>query len=219
MCVSSMRGPLLERMPAFERSRLRVSQDAVAATAALANGVHTPSEVTSVTSNINNNNESNALLDLLGGISDSDDVSVTVLETSATKSSSGLLSGLTLPTAPAPGAALNADILDLLGGIDATGLSAPAVNNGLASIDATTVNTPINNILDGLLNNSNNFSTTTLTNNAINASTSINNSISDSLITSSKYQSQNVFMIIFYFLKKLKSVLNYGDLGLSTPKG
>lgn len=174
-----MRGPLLERMPAFERSRLRVSQDAVAATAttaALANGVHTDTQPTQHHNN-NNNESSNALLDLLGGIGETSD---TTSSNSATATITTTKAGA--PLSSGPNTTLNADILDLLGGIDAGGgggMAPTTVNNGVIPTPAGNATT--NNILDGLLNNDN-YCTSTLANNAINSTSSIGNSTPISIL-------------------------------------
>lgn len=130
----AMRGPLLERMPPFERSRLRVAEEPVA------NGVqenlHTePAAVVTPPQP----SDSSALLDLLGGMDDTPSVPAPVAD---------------------PSTKVNSDILDLLGGLD-TPQPTPVIaeTNG------------VNNILDGLLNNSNNYSSinNTLANNVINS--------------------------------------------------
>ena len=120
-----MRGPLLERMPPFERSRLRVSQEAAAASAAasdtpVANGVgaHTnggeaPAPPT----------DSSALLDLLGVMDDTP-----------------------VPAVSKPAPAMNSDILDLLGGLDSSPPAKPPTD-----ITPSPLGGDSTNILDGLL--------------------------------------------------------------------
>ncbi|XP_018019345.1 AP-1 complex subunit gamma-1 isoform X2 [Hyalella azteca] len=169
----SMRGPLLERMPPFERSRLRVSQDAAAANAAaaaaaapLANGLHNNNNNDAVAAvQAPSQSDSNALLDLLGGLDDSaNDVPVQV------KSA---------PLPPAGTGSLNSDILDLLGGLGGGGggdsggtLISRTVNNG--GILDTGLGSASNNLLDDLLNNSSsNLNNSTLANNTINSTNSL----------------------------------------------
>ncbi|XP_042889481.1 AP-1 complex subunit gamma-1-like isoform X3 [Penaeus japonicus] len=145
---SHMRGPLLERMPPFENNRI-TENDKVA----LTNGVDASpdnqallNDFTAPNNNANENFESNALLDLLGGMDPGENNTV---QTSTTPAP------ITAP-APAPVPAVNSDILDLLGGLD----SAPA-----APVPATNMNDTVSSgqstnasnsafLLDGLLNNS-----------------------------------------------------------------
>ncbi|XP_053638784.1 AP-1 complex subunit gamma-1 isoform X6 [Cherax quadricarinatus] len=100
-----MRGPLLERMPPFEGTRAGTEQDK----ATITNGVDTPldnesllNDLTSPNNNAHETSESNALLDLLGGMEPGD--SDTIKSTSTSIS-------LTVASTPS----VNADILDLLG--------------------------------------------------------------------------------------------------------
>ncbi|XP_069185793.1 AP-1 complex subunit gamma-1 isoform X3 [Procambarus clarkii] len=142
-----MRGPLLERMPPFEGTRASAEQDKMAIT----NGIDASpdnhsllNDLTSPNNNAHETNESNALLDLLGGMEPGDN------ETVPATSTAGVLS------VPSTMPAVNADILDLLGGLD----SGPAAPVPASNMNDTTTPAQLPNssnaayLLDGLLNNS-----------------------------------------------------------------
>ncbi|XP_071534439.1 AP-1 complex subunit gamma-1 isoform X2 [Panulirus ornatus] len=143
---SHMRGPLLERMPPFEGTRAGAEHEKVAIT----NGVDTSPDNQSLLNDLaspNNNafeaNESNALLDLLGGMEpgDNDKVQAT---------------NMPVVTAASTAPTVNADILDLLGGLD-SGPAAPATATNMNdSMPSTQLPNSSNAafLLDGLLNNS-----------------------------------------------------------------
>ncbi|XP_037788678.1 LOW QUALITY PROTEIN: AP-1 complex subunit gamma-1-like [Penaeus monodon] len=143
---SHMRGALLERMPPFENNRIQ-ENDKVA----LTNGVDASpdnqallNDFTAPNNNANENYESNALLDLLGGMDPGESNAVQPSTTPAPI------------TAPAPAPAVNSDILDLLGGLDSTPAApVPATNmNDTMSSGQSTNSNNSAYLLDGLLNNS-----------------------------------------------------------------
>ncbi|KAK8742372.1 hypothetical protein OTU49_001833 [Cherax quadricarinatus] len=140
-----MRGPLLERMPPFEGTRAGTEQDK----ATITNGVDTPldnesllNDLTSPNNNAHETSESNALLDLLGGMEPGD--SDTIKSTSTSIS-------LTVASTPS----VNADILDLLGGLDSgPAASVPTTNMNEAPPTQLPNSSNAAYLLDGLLNNS-----------------------------------------------------------------
>ncbi|XP_047498938.1 AP-1 complex subunit gamma-1-like isoform X4 [Penaeus chinensis] len=142
---SHMRGPLLERMPPFENNRLQENDKLT-----LTNGVDASpdnqallNDFTAPNNNANENYESNALLDLLGGMDPGESNAVQPSTTPAPV------------TAPAPAPAVNSDILDLLGGLDSTPAApVPANMNDTMSSGQSTNSNNSAYLLDGLLNNS-----------------------------------------------------------------
>lgn len=153
-----MRGPLLERMPPFEGTRPGGELDK----AAITNGLDispdshnllndlSPINNNSTNSNIaNEKNESNALLDLLGGMEPGDgDTVVPAVTTSQSQQPHQQQQAPGSTTAAS--AHVNADILDLLGGLD----SAPATNNTNSTPAPAQLPNNSSFMLDGLLNNS-----------------------------------------------------------------
>ncbi|KAK7074881.1 hypothetical protein SK128_020694 [Halocaridina rubra] len=146
---SHMRGPLLERMPPFEGTKAGREEGK----AALTNGIDSSpdnqallNDLTTLNNNTNDSYESNALLDLLGGMEPGDGDKVQPTNTVTT--------GVTpiVPAAPSS----NADILDLLGGLD----TGPTMPSAISNVNITVApnQLPSNGnasfLLDGLLNNS-----------------------------------------------------------------
>ncbi|XP_042206051.1 AP-1 complex subunit gamma-1-like isoform X2 [Homarus americanus] len=141
-----MRGPLLERMPPFEGTRAGSEADK----ATITNGVDTANEnqsllndLTSPNNNAHETNDSNALLDLIGGMETGDNDTV-----QATSTPRPITAPITAPI-------VNADILDLLGGLD-SGPAAPVTTNMNDTITPAQLPNSSNAayLLDGLLNNS-----------------------------------------------------------------
>jgi len=156
-CYDHMRGPLLEPMPAFERSQLRVSQGAEEPQQPQpANGVSSQLESPQPASG-----KASDLLDLLGGIDTSESAATAAAVTNNNNNNNSL----------------NNDILDLLGGLGSTPpqTALPAATNGLGAS---------NGLLDELTATNANpiVSSTTAVNNLINSSlTSTSKSILDDL--------------------------------------
>ncbi|XP_064120986.1 AP-1 complex subunit gamma-1-like isoform X6 [Macrobrachium nipponense] len=146
-----MRGPLLERMPPFEGTRVNREEKA-----ALTNGVDASpdnqallNDLTAPNNNANDTYESNALLDLLGGMEPGDSDTVQPATSNAVPA-----------VAPTTAPASNADILDLLGGLD----TGPTPAAPLANLNSTMVPSSNSNgafLLDGLLNNTSSNSSIT----------------------------------------------------------
>ncbi|KAK3862477.1 hypothetical protein Pcinc_031662 [Petrolisthes cinctipes] len=161
-----MRGPLLERMPPFEGTRPGTEQNKEAIT----NGLDTSpdsqnllNDLSPINNNSNSkiakeNNESNALLDLLGGMEpgNADTVvqSVTGNQPQQQQQQQQQIPAPTTTKNTTPAASnVNADILDLLGGLDSTPVANSTISAPPPPPPAQLPNNS-NFVLDGLLNNS-----------------------------------------------------------------
>lgn len=153
----AMRGPLLERMPPFDGAKKSKDDTTV-----ITNGVDVESPEETLNNNTKESQESSALLDLLGGMESTD------VEPVAPAVNNNIIIENNLPKPPTTG--MNADILDLLGGLD-SGTSVPSPISAVPGLsDPTAGGLPASSlILDNLLNNTNTTSipANSMLNNAI----------------------------------------------------